>query len=135
MKRRMLSSIGLPLAALVLAVLPGSAAVAATARPVVTHSDATSATIRIPASRFRVRVTATTASCWIAVTVAPHRVLYHGVLSPHRSRIFRAQDGAISVQLGSVHSRVAVLPHGRAVTHWRYTPTGSPFTYSFASTP
>ena len=133
MVRRTLSLLGLTIAALALAAIPGSAAVAATAHPVITHSDATSATINIPASRFRVRVTATTASSWVQVTVGSHKVLYQGVLSPHRSRTFRAQNGAISVQLGSVHSRVAVLPHGKAVTHWRYTPTDSPFTYSFSS--
>jgi hypothetical protein len=131
MVRRTLSLIGLTIAALALAALPGSAAVATTAHPVIIHSNATSATIHIPSSRFRVRVTATTASCWVQVTVGSHQVLYQGVLPPHRSRTFRAKNGAISVQLGSMHSKVAVLPHGKAVTHWRYTPTGSPFTYSF----
>jgi hypothetical protein len=79
-----------------------------------------------------VRVTATTASSWVQVTVAGHP-LFHGVLPAHRSRVFRAKDGAITVQLGSVHSRVAVLPHGTGVTHWRYVPPNSPFTYRFTS--
>ena len=128
--RKTLGSVGLTLAALALVVVPGSAAIAAATHPVITQSNSTSATVGVPATKYQVRVTTTTAPCWVQVRDGS-QLLFQGVVQPHRSRTFRTTDGKLSVQLGSVHARVTVLVHGKTVRHWAYIPTSSPYALSF----
>ncbi len=132
MVRKTAGLAGLTFAVLALVVLPGSPAIAATALPVITHSDTTSATIHVPVAGYQVQVTATTTPCWVQAK-SGSQFLFQGVLQPHRTRTFSANHGKMNVQLGSVHSRVSVLVHGKTVPHWAYTPKSSPYALTFTS--
>jgi len=132
MMRKPLGLTGLTISVLALVAVPGSPAIAATAHPVITHSDTTSATIQVPVAGYKVQVTATTTPCWVQAK-GGSQLLFQGVLQPHRTRTFSALHGKMTVQLGSAHSRVTVLIHGKTVPHWAYTPKNSPYGLSFTS--
>jgi hypothetical protein len=65
--------------------------------------------------------------------MAREAVLFGDVLPAGQARTFSAENGELSVQLGSVQIKVGVQIDGERVPSWRYTPTTSPFSLNFYS--
>jgi Domain of unknown function (DUF4115) len=128
------SMLGLVLLALLAAACSGPSATSAQPpRAVVeTSFSSTVGTIGVPASNYQVVVT-TGGPCWVQVTHGTNAVFSGDVLPAGQTRTFSADNGKVSVQLGSVQVKVSVQIDGERVPSWRYTPTTSPFSLNFHS--
>ncbi len=102
------------------------------ARIVETSFSSTVGTIGVPASNYQVVVT-TNGPSWVGTTHAANGAFSGDVLPAGRSRTFSAENGNLSVELGSIQVRVSVQTDGERVPSWRYTPTTAPFTLNFHS--
>jgi hypothetical protein len=101
-------------------------------RTVETSFSSTVGTVGVPASNYQVVVTAS-GPCWVQATDGTNAVLFSNVLPADQTRTFSAENGTLSVQLGSIQVRVSVQIDGKRVPSWRYTPRTSPFSLNFHS--
>jgi hypothetical protein len=138
-KRTTVSFIGLGVLAVLTAACSGSPSTnarspAVTQPPAITAAlyGVTSASIGVPAFSYQVQVF-TTGPCWVQANSGSGQILFSGVVLPHEARTFKAADGKVSLQLGSVQVKVTVLIDGKIVPRWGYIPKSSPYTVSFAS--
>jgi hypothetical protein len=92
-------------------------------------------TIGVPASNYRVVVT-TVGKSWVQVVGGAHganAIMLSGVLPAGKTYTFSAQNGKLTVQVGSAQVRISVLIGGERVPRWQYTPTITPYTLAFTS--
>ncbi len=127
-----ISMFGLVSLTLLTAACSGPVATSAPPRTVQTSFTSTVGTVGIPASDYRVVVT-TSGPCWVASGYGTNPAFSGDLVPAGQSRTFSANNGKVSVQLGSVQVRVSVQIGGQRLPSWRYRPTAAPFTLRFAS--
>jgi hypothetical protein len=135
MRYKALSVVGLGTLGVLAAACSGPAATTSSQPPriVQTSFSLTSGTIAVPASNYRVVVTTSGPSFVQADHGTNGAVLFAGVVPAGQTHTFAAENGKVTVLLGSVQNKVTVQLDGKRVPGWRYTPTTAPFTLDFSS--
>ena len=127
---RRISMVGLVLLALLAAAC--SSTPSTTPRIVQTSFTSTAETIALPASSFRVVVTAT-GPCFVQVGNEAGVVVFAHMLPAGQMRTFSTRSGRLSVILGSFQVKVSAQIDGARVASWHYTPKTAPFRLNFVS--
>jgi hypothetical protein len=71
---------------------------------------------------------------WVQARHGTNAVFFADELPAGQTRTFPAENGKVSVTLGSVQVKVSVQIHGKKAPIWQYTPTTTPLSLNFHST-